>query len=73
MKKLLGFFLSLLGIILIIFSIVVLVRAFDLFTHMGSSSENIGYTLGSIIFPLLITVLGRWLYRKGREIRRALP
>jgi|GEM_PF-6208314 len=65
MKKIYGFFIILLGIIFILISIMGLVRAFDAFTQLGSSTENIVRTLGSIVFPLLLTVTGRWLFRKG--------
>lgn len=73
MKKLAGLLLIVFGIILIIFSILVLIKAFDTFTLMGSSAESVGYTIGSIIFPLLLTVIGRWIYRKGRELLRKTP
>jgi len=73
MKKLAGVFLGIIGIILIIFSIIVLVKAFDAFSAMGSSTDSIGYTIGSIIFPLLLTVTGRWIFRKGLELRRNGP
>jgi multisubunit Na+/H+ antiporter MnhG subunit len=69
-KKVLGFILIVIGVCLILISILVLVKAFDVFTEMGSSSENIVYTLGSIVFPLLLTVFGRWVFRKGFELRR---
>jgi Na+/phosphate symporter len=68
MKKLLGILLILIGVVLILFSIAVLVKAFDAFTAKESSFEAIGYTLGNIIFPLIITVFGRWVYRKGRAL-----
>lgn len=73
MKKLAGVLLIVFGIILIIFSILVLIKAFDTFTIMGSSADSIGYTIGSIIFPLLLTVIGRWIYRKGRELSKNNP
>ena len=65
MKKILGILLIITGVILIIISIMGLVKAFDAFATLGSSPESIGYTFGSIIFPLLLTVFGRWLFRKG--------
>lgn len=74
MKKLSGYLLLLIGAVLILISIIALVRAFDIFTALDSSAESIGYTLGSIIFPLLLTVLGRWVYRKGKSfIKEKLP
>lgn len=65
MKKILGILLIITGVILIIISIMGLVKAFDTFSTLGSSPESIGYTFGSIIFPLLLTVVGRWIFRKG--------
>ncbi len=73
MKKLSGFFLILSGVILVLISIMGLVKAFDTFTQTGSSTENIARTLGSIIFPLLLTVSGRWLFRKGLVLWREKP
>ena len=65
-----GFFLILAGVILIIISIMGLIKAFDVFSNAGSSGENIGYTFGSIVFPLLLTVLGKWVFRKGMKIMK---
>lgn len=65
MKKILGMLLIITGVILIIVSIMGLVKAFDVFSTLGSSPESIGYTFGSIVFPLLLTVVGRWTFRKG--------
>ncbi|PBQ31680.1 hypothetical protein CNR22_07830 [Sphingobacteriaceae bacterium] len=73
MKKLTGFLLIAAGSILIIFSILILIRAFDTYTSMGSSTESMGYTIGSVIFPLLLTVIGRWIYRKGRGFLKNNP
>ncbi|WP_317899682.1 hypothetical protein [Aurantibacillus circumpalustris] len=73
MKKLSGYLLLIIGIILILISIVALVRAFDVFTSLDSTAESIGYTLGSIIFPLLLTVLGRWVFRKGKGLIKEKP
>ncbi len=70
MRKILGFFLILLGVILIIISIMGLVKAFDTFSTMGSSAVSVGYTFGSVVFPLLLTVFGRWVFRKGLAIFR---
>jgi len=73
MRKTVGLLLILFGIIIIIFSILILVQAFDAFTRMGSSTEGFVYTLGKIIFPLLLTVFGRWVFRKGVDYRKTLP
>jgi multisubunit Na+/H+ antiporter MnhG subunit len=65
MKKLLGALLVICGAIIIIISIMGLVKAFDTFNSMGPDFENVGYVFGSILFPLLLTVFGRWVFRKG--------
>jgi len=64
-KKLFGFLLLIGGVIFILISILCLVKAFDVFNTMGPGLENMGYVFGSIIFPLLLTVFGRWVFRKG--------
>lgn len=71
MKKLSGVLLIIIGAILVIISIMGLVKAFDIFTSIGPGFENFGYVMGSILFPLLLTVFGRWVFRKGTAILRA--
>lgn len=71
MKKLYGIILIFIGAILVIISIMVLVKAFDIFNTIGPGFENFGYVMGSILFPLLLTVFGRWVFRKGTAILRA--
>jgi amino acid permease len=73
MKKMIGVLLFLFGIVLIVFSIMLLVTVFDGFVYSGSSAEEFVHTLGAIVFPLLLTVLGRWLYRKGRDLLKNKP
>jgi multisubunit Na+/H+ antiporter MnhG subunit len=73
LKKILGFLILLLGIVCILISIMGLIKAFDLFASMEASTENIGYTFGSIVFPLLLAVIGRWLFRRGLSRLRGLP
>ena len=68
MKKAAGVLLILIGVIIILFSILILVKAFDSFSAMGSTTESIVYTIGNIIFPLLLTVSGRWVFRKGQGL-----
>jgi multisubunit Na+/H+ antiporter MnhG subunit len=70
MKKSFGFLLIVCGAILITISIMGLVKAFDVFTSLGADFENVGYVFGSIIFPLLLTVFGRWVFRKGFAMLR---
>jgi len=70
MKKTLGSLLIVAGVILVIISIMALVQAFDMFRIEGTSAPSVGHVLGSIVFPLLLTVSGRWMIRKGREMVR---
>jgi hypothetical protein len=65
MKKIAAVLLICCGIMLIIISILALVKAFEVFNAIGSDRQNLVYIFGSILFPLLLTVLGRWLFRKG--------
>lgn len=68
MKKTGAILLIITGVILITFSILALVRAFEVFQYIGKDSDSLGYVFGSILFPLLLTVVGRWVYRKGKEM-----
>jgi len=70
MKKFFGILLIIVGAVLILISIMGLVRAFDVFNTMGGGLENMGYVLGSILFPLLLTVFGRWVFRRGIALVR---
>ena len=70
LKKSLGFLLIVIGAIMVIISILALVKAFDLFTNRQNTGFNYGYAFGSILFPLLLTVCGRWVYRMGKQYAR---
>ncbi len=70
MNKVYGVLLILAGSLLLLISILALVSAFDVFSATGGSAEDIGYAIGSIIFPLLLTVFGRWVFRKGVAFMR---
>jgi multisubunit Na+/H+ antiporter MnhG subunit len=70
MKKILGVALILVGVVVVIISIMGLVKAFDVFNTLGAGTESIGYVFGSIVFPLLATVIGRWIIRKGFKFLR---
>jgi ABC-type transport system involved in multi-copper enzyme maturation permease subunit len=70
MKKFLGVLLVSLGAIFIVISILSLVKAFDIFNKTDPNFETLGYIFGSVLFPLLLTVLGRWIFRKGFEVMR---
>jgi hypothetical protein len=34
---------------------------------MQLGMEDFAYLFGSVLIPLLITVIGRWLYRRGKN------
>ena len=70
LKNIFGFVVIVLGIIMVIISILALVKAFGLFNQDTISMYGYGYLFGSIIFPLLLTVTGRWVYRIGRQMLR---
>lgn len=70
MKKTLGVILVFIGVIFVIISIIGLIKSFDLFSSLGSNSESISYIFGSILFPLILTVIGRGLIRKGFKFFR---
>lgn len=69
MRKLAGYVLIITGSVLVLISILGLVKAFDVFYEADSGSRNYTYTLGSIVFPLLMTVLGRWVFRTGVSLK----
>lgn len=60
------------GVLLIAISILGLIRVFNLMQNLGGSAQpyDYGYVIGSLIFPLILTVSGRWIYRKGRDMVR---
>jgi hypothetical protein len=67
MKTLGGILLLVGGIVLIIISIFTLIRVFTEFEALsGGSMADYGYSFGKLFFPLLLTVLGRYMYRKGK-------
>ena len=53
------------GILFMLVSILALAVSFEKFTSIPLSAENLGYIFGSIAFPLLGTVIGRWMIRNG--------
>jgi hypothetical protein len=67
MKKLIGGGLIFLGAVLISISILALIQAFDTMQKMQLGMEDFAYLFGSVLIPLLITVIGRWLYRRGKN------
>jgi len=74
MKKTFGFFMIAAGVLLILISILALVRVYDVFTALQNDAASYGYVIGSIAFPLLITVIGRWIFRKGvQRVKNSQP
>jgi len=72
MKRLGAFLLIGIGVILIIISILALIHAYDTLQKMKLElAADFGYLFGSIFIPLLLTVCGRWLYRRGKSLWKA--
>lgn len=65
MNKLFAILLILLGLLLMLVAILSLVSAFGKFEGLTSATDY-GYAFGMVFFPLLVMVLGRWVYRNGR-------
>jgi len=67
MKKLTGIGLIIIGIALITLSILALIQAYETMQNMKLElAQDFGYLFGSILIPLLLTVSGRWIYRRGK-------
>lgn len=72
MKKAWGAALLVVGILVISFSIVALISVYNEFEALsGAGMGDYTYSFGKLLFPLLLTVLGRYIYRKGKAALRA--
>ncbi len=72
MKKALGALLLVVGILLITFSIFALISVYNEFEALsGAGMAEYSYSFGKLLFPLLLTVLGRYIYRKGKARLRS--
>jgi hypothetical protein len=70
-KKISGVLICIVGAVLIIIGIFGLIKAFNVFSSSELTTEGMGYAFGSIIIPLLLAVLGRWVWRKGLKFLRS--
>lgn len=68
MKKALACLLILVGSCIVIYSLIVLINCFALLSSSKFNGEGIGYSLGTLIAPLLLLAIARWLIRKGVKI-----
>ena len=67
MKRFISIVLVIAGWLLVIYSLVTLARLFDLLSVLEGSSENLGYIFGSILAPMLLIAIARWMIRKGMK------
>jgi hypothetical protein len=70
MPRSLAIILVVVGWLIIIYSLLVLVRWFDMLAALETNSENLGYIFGSILAPMLLIAVARWLIRKGMRALR---
>jgi hypothetical protein len=68
MKKLLAVLLILIGSSFVIYSLLVLLKCFTLLSSKQFNSDAIGYSLGTLIGPLLLMAFSRFIIRKGVKI-----
>ena len=68
MKKLLAVLLILIGSCFVIYSLLVLLKCFTLLSSKQLNTDAIGYSLGTLLGPLLLMVFSRFIIRKGVKI-----
>lgn len=73
MRKTLAFLLVTVGWLLVLYSLMVLVRWFDMLSALETNTENLGYIFGSILAPMLLIAIARWMIRKGMKNLRKSP
>jgi multisubunit Na+/H+ antiporter MnhG subunit len=67
MTKIISIVLVIAGWLLVIFSLVALARLFDTFTKPNSGTGNAGYIFGSVLAPMLLIAIARWMIRMGMK------
>jgi uncharacterized membrane protein YjgN (DUF898 family) len=65
MKKALTCLLIIVGICIVIYSLMVLIKCFSLLSSIQFNGEGIVYSLGTLMGPLLLIAIARWMIRKG--------
>lgn len=68
MKKTWAIILILFGVCFVIYSLIVLVNCFALLSSAKFNSQGIGYSIGTLFWPLLLIIVARWIIRKGVKI-----
>jgi hypothetical protein len=68
MKKLLAVLLILIGSCFVIYSLLVLLKCFALLSSKQFNTDAIGYSLGTLLGPLLLMAFSRFIIRKGVKI-----
>jgi len=68
MKKLLAVLLILIGSCFVIYSLLVLLKCFTLLSAKQFNTDVIGYSLGTLLGPLLLMAFSRFIIRKGVRI-----
>ncbi len=71
MKKFLACLLILVGSCIVIYSLMVLIKCFALLSSTEFNSAGIGYSLGTLLGPLILLAIARWLIRKGVKVYKA--
>lgn len=65
MKKTFAALLILTGSIIVLYSLIVLINCFNLLSSTKFNGEGVVYSLGTLLGPLLLLAIARWLIRKG--------
>ncbi len=65
MKKFLACLLIITGSCVVLYSLMVLVSCFAILSSITFNSEGIVYSLGTLLGPLLLLAIARWMIRKG--------
>jgi len=70
MKKLGAYALILLGSCIVIYSLMVLLKCFTILSSIEFNGEGIVYSLGTLLGPMLLIAIARWMIRKGVKLYR---
>lgn len=70
MKKLGACALILLGSCIVIYSLMVLLKCYTILSSIEFNGEGIVYSLGTLLGPLLLIAIARWMIRKGVKLYR---
>ncbi|MBL7918723.1 MAG: hypothetical protein JNJ40_00325 [Bacteroidia bacterium] len=68
MRKAFACLLILVGTCIIIYALMVLIKCFSLLSSTEFNSAGIGYSLGTLLGPLILLAIARWFIRKGVKV-----